>query len=294
MKIKAITPWFGSKRNLANDIVQEFGNHKAYWEVFCGSLAVLFGKPRCSMETVNDLHGDLINLIRTVQHDQHGPALYRKLRRTVMSADQFEESAKVVQGQPCNSSPTRAFHFFVYCWMGRNGESGTTKTHNAMCKRYANTGGHAATRFAGVVDSIPSFRERMRNLTVLQDDAFELLGRIEDASEVVIYCDPPYVEKGARYLHDFTQKDHARLAEALARFEKTRVVVSYYKHPLVEELYKGWTRRELDATKAMVNQTEHRGKGVVKAPEILLINGESYVEKQGGCSSEKSPYRKRV
>ena len=61
-KIGAIAPWFGSKRSMAPIIVSELGPHSAYWEPFCGSMAVLMAKPPCIMETVNDLHADLINL----------------------------------------------------------------------------------------------------------------------------------------------------------------------------------------------------------------------------------------
>jgi len=62
MKIKAIAPWFGGKRNLAPRIVELLGKHRVYWEPFCGSMAVLMAKLPCVMETVNDLHADLINL----------------------------------------------------------------------------------------------------------------------------------------------------------------------------------------------------------------------------------------
>lgn len=46
MKIGSIFPWFGGKHTLASDIVEELGEHKAYWDLFCGSLAVPRKKPR--------------------------------------------------------------------------------------------------------------------------------------------------------------------------------------------------------------------------------------------------------
>lgn len=276
-KYTALAPWFGSKRNLAPEIVGELGEHRAYWEPFCGSMAVLLSKPQCSMETVNDLNGDLVNLARTIQHPEHGPALYRRLRRVWMSSDLFVESAQVIKTQEFEPTPERAFHYFIFCWMGRNGDSGTKKVGYGFCKRFTKNGGHAATRFAGVVESIPGFRRRLRNVTILRDDAFGLLERIEDADKVAIYCDPPYVVKGASYVHDFDEDGHRQLAKLLARFKYTRVVVSYYDHPLVRELYEGWTLRSLKATKAMVN-CGMREKGAVAAPEVLLINGPSLRE----------------
>jgi hypothetical protein len=45
MPIKALAPWFGGKRNLAPLIVAELGEHRCYWEPFCGSMA---GLPSCT------------------------------------------------------------------------------------------------------------------------------------------------------------------------------------------------------------------------------------------------------
>ncbi len=64
MKVTAPVPWAGAKRKLAPWIVAELGRHRSYWEPFCGSMAVLMAKPVASHENVNDLHGDLINLLR--------------------------------------------------------------------------------------------------------------------------------------------------------------------------------------------------------------------------------------
>lgn len=95
----------------------------------------------------------------------------------------------------------------------------------------------------------------------------------------MIYCDPPYVVKGAKYVHDFETADHERLAKVLSRFKHARVVVSYYDHPSLAQLYSGWTIRNLKASKSLV-QAGKREKGAVAAPEVLLINGTSLVEDQ--------------
>ena len=44
-KITTIAPWFGGKRTLAATIAGEIGKHSAYWEPFCGSMAVLINGP---------------------------------------------------------------------------------------------------------------------------------------------------------------------------------------------------------------------------------------------------------
>jgi DNA adenine methylase len=130
-------------------------------------------------------------------------------------------------------------------------------------------------------------------VTVLTRDAFELIPKIEDVEGVTVYCDPPYFSKTVQYVHDFTdpaagsvdkagkplRNPHVVLAEMLGRFQRTRVVVSYYDHPRLAELYpvERWRRVQLVAPKFSANATNkplQGGKRAAKvaAPELLLIN----------------------
>jgi DNA adenine methylase len=280
MKITALAPWFGGKRTMAPIIIQELGPHAAYWEPFCGSMAVLFGKEPATMETVNDLHGDLVNLARVVQSDELAPALFSRLVRTAcaepvhrLAAERYRARGYVPSGEP---DVDRAADYFLCSWLGRNGVAGTSSYNQGFCRRFTKNGGHAAKRFASAVDSIPDWWDRLRHVTILNDDAFDLLPRIEDADGIVIYADPPYLVKGAKYIYDFKDACHERLAAELARFSKTRVIVSYYDDPRLQALYPGWTMVAVEATKSLVNQGMRDKGGAVKAPEVLLINGESY------------------
>lgn len=294
MKISAIAPWFGSKRTLAEKIISELGEHRVYWEPFCGSMAVLLNKPPTVMETANDLHGDLINLARTIQHEDSAVDLFGRMSRTLMHEEVHRKAAdayKSFQNAPAGDSPDvdRAYAYLLSAWMGRNGVAGTQSYNQGYCVRYTASGGHSATRFRSVIDSIPAWFARLQNVSILNRDARDLLSRIEDRAGTVIYCDPPYVEKGAKYIHDFTTDQHgpclfsgspspmshAELSYMLKRFKSTRVVVSYYDHPMVRELYRGWTFVPCPTTKAMVNQgSRSRGtKNVEVAPEMLIING---------------------
>lgn len=279
--ITALLPWFGAKRVLAPRIVAEFGPHVAYWEPFCGSMAVLLAKPVTSQETVNDLHGDLINLARVMQDGKLGAQLYRQLRRCLVHESTFWEHAEKIKTAESPDKPDldRATAFFYASWMGRNGVIGTKGWNNNFCVRYTANGGIQGTRFAAAVDSIPQWRERMRRVTILRRDGLELIERVEDAKATVIYCDPPYLEKGAEYRHDFEEADHERLAGLLNRFKKARVVVSYYAHPKLKKLYPGWTVVECAVAKSLANQGQRGKGGKEKAPEVLLINGPSLEER---------------
>jgi DNA adenine methylase len=126
-------------------------------------------------------------------------------------------------------------------------------------------------------------------VNILQEDAFGLLGRIEDTHGVVVYCDPPYLEKGAKYVHDFDAWDHRKLSLALSRFKKTRAVVSYYEHTRLAELYPGWTKISINVTKAMASQGARDRRNDIRATEVLLINGPSYTADESKTAPAEIP-----
>ena len=67
-KLTAPYPYFGAKGRIADVVWQRFGDVKHYIEPFAGSLAVLLARPHApQVETVNDLHGHLVNYWRAVQ-----------------------------------------------------------------------------------------------------------------------------------------------------------------------------------------------------------------------------------
>jgi site-specific DNA-adenine methylase len=237
-------------------------------------------KPSCSFEMVNDLHGDLCNLAWTIQHETEGPRLYRRLRRVLVSEQAFA-SAKANAFWPVAESleqvthqtAERAFHYFVLAWQGRSGVIGLTDCHDHFTVRYNCNGGNQATRFVSAVESIPAWRRRLRSVTILRRDGVELIERLQDDKGQSIYVDPPYIVKRGRYVHDFTEAQHGQLASLLARFERTRVVVSYYAHPQLNTLYppERWTHIDCSRAKHLSVQGQ-RGAKSATAPEVLIVN----------------------
>ena len=136
MKVKAIAPWFGGKRTMAPDIVEELGQHTQYFEPFCGSMAVLFAKEPSQKETVCDLHGDLINLARVLQMFSCAEELYGMLQRTLFSEDlllRTQDGLDEALAYPGEvASVDRAYFYFLASWMGRNGTAGTTLARTSL------------------------------------------------------------------------------------------------------------------------------------------------------------------
>ena len=289
MTIKAIAPWFGGKRTIAETVIAELGPHRSFWDVTGGGFSIVLAKQPSSHEIVNDLHGDITNLACVIASSR-APELYGRLQRVLM-CEEIVACARAVVSVPFNlSMPVelavsdehleRAYWYFIVSWSCRNGVSGTERTNYQIAVRWTSGGGSGAVRFRSAVESLPAWHWRLRSVEILRRDLFAVLPRIEDQEGTAIYIDPPYLQGGARsgastYLYEFEPMDHARLSEAAGRFLKARVVVSYYDSPLLAELYPGWTKVAVAANKNLHVQNR-RGSEKCEAPEVLLLNGRSF------------------
>lgn len=285
MKVKAIAPWFGGKRTLAADIVEQLGDHTQYFEPFAGSLAVLFAKPKSQKETVCDLHGDATNLARVLQNETTAVELYGMTQRTLFA----EGILKDARGQlaepfdPEDRNPqtmlARAYWFFVASWMGRNGSAGMERIDFQFAVRFKNDGGSPTVRWSHAVDSMPAWHKRLQNVVIMNRDCLPIIEKFEDSPKTAIYCDPPYVaetRKSGKYRHDFGSfDDHVRLSKLLNQFQHARIVVSYYDDLRIRKLYSGWTFIEKTMTKNM-SLSSGSDPERINAPEVLIINGPGY------------------
>ncbi len=277
---------------MAPEIIAELGPHRQYFEPFCGSMAVLFAKEASAQETVNDLHGDLINLAMVLQCESTAADLYERLMRTIFHESLLEQAQEVMSGgapQTINGRIERAYWYFLASWMCRSGMAGTRRTDYRVAVRWTFGGGSPTVRLRSAIDSVPWWHRRLQNVVILNRDAFEIIPKFADVPGSAIYIDSPYAVEtrtagGGNYLHEFNHaEDHERLAIALSKFQQARVVVSYYDCPRIRELYSGWTVVDCERRKNIINQ--HGTESIKSAPEILLINGESLVEEKAEAAA---------
>jgi DNA adenine methylase len=94
--------------------------------------------------------------------------------------------------------------------------------------------------------------------------------RDHDASDVLIYCDPPYL-KATRtapdvYAHEMSAQDHIDFLGAVVSCRAT-VMVSGYDHPLYRDRLAGWACHRFD-------MPNHSGQGKTKQRrvECLWVN----------------------
>lgn len=266
------------------------GPHTRYVEPFSGSAAVLHRKPRCAIEIINDAYGDIANLNWCLTLPSAVYELADRVEATLFCEQTCRAAVDVLRSAPAPRiavaphdveklpglrgdadggergvlGPTpahveRAYWCLVAAWMGNNGNFGVDaeRLRKSVNVRWNDNGGSPVRRWASVAASINPWHERLRDVVVLDRDGFGVITAVPDERDVLLYVDPPYISDdgksaGAQYALGWNgESEHHRLADALRRFERARVVVSYYAHPLLAELYptrEGWRIIELKDT----------------------------------------------
>src|ERR1022692_987394 len=84
--------YIGGKNRLAAKIISLLPEHTTYVEPFAGGAQVFFHKRPSEVEVLNDLDGEIVNLLRVCQW--HHSELIRYLKYTVASRSWFDLLAK--------------------------------------------------------------------------------------------------------------------------------------------------------------------------------------------------------
>lgn len=218
-------PYYGGKQMLAQRIASMMGPHTTYLEAFCGGAAVLFAKPRCERETINDLDGRVVNFWRVLR-DQPDE-LARAVALTPYSRGEWEECRRAPdEGGPVEQA--RRFlvwteQSFTRAWKGWSPPSVLRDRRGRWQP--------------GVWQNMPAriirAASRLTGVCVEQADGVELIGRFDHPS-TVIYVDPPYaathrLDPGHGYRHDADERLWPRLCEALSRVRHAGVILSGYR-----------------------------------------------------------------
>jgi len=271
MRINALAQWFGGNRMLAESVGKALGRLRWCGVPFAGGCPEL---PRISTSAgvANDLHRHVINLARVVRDDDLVEQLVRRLDGLLFHAEELAEAQRrcreceqlgSLRGAP---EVSWAADYFASCWMGRGGHAGKCgEFDQGLSLRWTSSGGDSAVRFRSAVESLRDWHRALRNWSFTCIDAFDFLDKVRDADGHGLYVDAPWPDAGDDYRHTFTREQQARLAEALAKFTLTRVVVRYGDHPLIRELYPvpRWSWLE---------QTSRNQRNGATA-EVLIVNG---------------------
>lgn len=238
--MNAVVKYPGSKWSLAEWIISRFPEHHSYLEPFFGSGAVLFNKRRSHIETVNDIDNNVVNLFECIRDDPE--RLSRMIYMTPYARETYERAYKTIPEDKFQA----ALNFCIRLNMGHgfrtNGEKAGWKNDVQGRER-----SYASRDWCSLPERIIHAAERLRGVQIENRPAAELIPRF-NYSNVLIYCDPPYMletRHGKQYKCEMDDREHEELLDVLLK-HKGYVIISGYDTGLYNSVLAGWNKFEMD------------------------------------------------
>ncbi|MBI2299314.1 MAG: DNA adenine methylase [Armatimonadetes bacterium] len=256
--------YYGGKARLAPWIVENLPPHQAYCEPFSGGARVLFAKPRCRVEVINDLDQGVVAAMQAAR--DYPNELATVLALTPYARAEYSAAA-AADGYP-EDLLERARQFLIIVEQGFNAQS-RANVGSWRIQRPGRATGLAQKSWARLPEIVLQAAERLQGVAVECRDAFEVF-RFHDSPETLFYMDPPYHPRTCDvkgYRHVMSVEDHERLAELLGSLQGM-VVLSGYHHPDYEAWYTGWPTLECETACAVAAAVG----GEWKRREVLWFN----------------------
>ena len=218
--------YIGGKNRLAAKIIALLPEHTTYVEPFAGGAQVFFHKRPSEVEVLNDLDGEIVNLLRVCQW--HHEELIRYLKFTVASRSWFDLLAKT---DPATLTDIqRAGRFF---YLQKNCFGGL------VVKQHYHYAVVQSPNFnpARLPEVIAKAHERLQRVQIESLPYQQILERY-DRPTTCFYMDPPYWRRKL-YRYNFSDEDFAELEQRLHKI-RGRFLLSLDDHPEVRKLFSAW------------------------------------------------------
>ena len=236
----AAFPYYGGKYYHAKWIMSLLPKCEHYVEPYCGAAHVALNREPSTVETINDLNGDLINFF--VQLRDNPDELIAKLELTLYSRNELTLAL-----QPTDDNLERARRWLVRAMQTfgcMQGDQGWSYVVSMPRNKKAN-------QWLNKIDHLPTIVARLKQLQIESRPALDIIKRY-DRPTTLFYCDPPYahdsrVDKQSYGSYEMADDDHRQLALALHSCVG-KVAISGYRCELYDELYVDWQRHDKETT----------------------------------------------
>ena len=258
--IPTIVSWYGGKNKLAHQIISIMPEHEHYVEVFMGSAATFFSKPKVPRNVLNDINGHLVNLF--VQVRDHYEELAEKCYWTLYSREEYKKFYRLYQdGFVVIDDITRAMMYSFLVRANFNNMIGLGFS--------ASIESNSANFNLALLQRMKLAREKLDSV-VIENRSFGEIIEKYDVPDTLIYLDPPYyvtLEEVHYYEHVFSELQHFDLAYRLKKC-KAPWILSYDDVPEIVELYKDFFIQRTEVKYSTNNSTQK----VKKVSELLITN----------------------
>ena len=257
--------WYGGKFSHLSWLLPLLPSCHHYCEPFSGSAAVLLNRQPSSIETYNDIDGEVCNFFRILRDNRD--RLIESIALTPFSREEFALACEI---EPDLSALERARRFYIRARQVRTGLAQTATIGRwANCKNTSRAGmSGVISRWLGGVKMLPEIAERLLRVQIENRPACDVI-ELYDSTKTLFYCDPPYVHstRGDHKAYGYEMKDveHRHLSKILNSV-KGMVALSNYDCDLMDELYTSlhWIKTVVPA------RTNHSTKD--KRTEVLWTN----------------------
>jgi DNA adenine methylase len=220
--------YYGGKARIASQIVPHIMAipHICYVEPFFGGGAVLYAKGKIDRgnsgyyrEAINDLNKQLITFWRVAREQPE--ELARWIELTPYSQEEHREASKIYNNPSEYSDLKVAWATYIQCNMSFAKKIGGGWATSTFDQNLAATWVNRAAR-------LPECFERLRDVYIGCEDALSFIKRF-NASNSLLYCDPPYPDTNQGHYDGYTLDDYQALCDALDACESSYVLSNYHQ-----------------------------------------------------------------
>lgn len=263
--------WLGGKTTLRPTIINCMPRHKCYVEVFAGSATVFFGKPSSRNEIINDVHSELVNLMKVVSGTYFDESIRQEfigyVRSMPASREVYEDWKRWDKDKIAELTISqRAFRFY-YC---------VKKGFSSIPK-----GGYEASPLSSnrynMNTNFDKFSSRFRqtNAQIENMDFVDLIEKYNRATaDTFFFADPPYFVAGSTNYYEFifTKEQHNQLKACCDKIDENNntFMLTYDDVPQVLELYKDYYIYRTDPI--IYRSSDERGKRELVKTELFITN----------------------
>lgn len=229
--------WYGGKFSHLEWLLPLLPKCHHYCEPFAGSGAVLLNRESSSVETYNDIDGDVVNFFRVLRDKQE--ELIRSIALTPFSREEYHIA--IYGSTEGISDVERARRFYIKARQTRTGLAQTASLGRwANCKDTSRAGmSGVVSRWLGGIDALDDIAQRLIRVQIENRPAIDVI-RLYDSPNTLFYCDPPYlhITRGdtKAYGFEMDEKQHHEFAEVVNEC-CGKVAVSGYDHPIMDKLF---------------------------------------------------------
>ena len=239
--------WYGGKFSHLDFLAPLLPTDATHFcDVFGGSAAVLLNVGPYPVETYNDIDSELVNFFQTLRNQKD--RLIEAIGLTPFSREELAVACRPARNL---SKLERARRFYIRARQTRTGLAQTSSegrwAHCVLTSRAGMAG--AVSRWLGSVEGLSEIVQRLQRVQIENAPAIEVIQRY-DTPDTLFYLDPPYVHAArgdtSAYSFEMQDEEHRELAECLHHIHG-RAVVSGYRTPLYDRLFRDWHRVDADA-----------------------------------------------